>query len=198
MSNCHSAFSTATSPGGSGAGPSDAPVMLDEVRIGALHQLAGWDDFETGVQDALLRMGAKLPTAFGRVETAPGLRIYRTAPGRVLVLSDRAQPIPQTDPFRIVALDLSHSRIALALRGPNAADVLSRCAPMDFSARYFPPGQFVQTVIHEVSVLIDRRSDDSFTLLVPYTWSASVLGRLCRAAAPFGYGPTIGLRSRSI
>lgn len=187
MAEFHSPLYSALITGRYGSESNEHPVRLAEQRIGMLLQLAGWQAFDTAADEFLRQLGTRLPADYRTVETTPDLRVYRVAPDRVLIRSDRPQALPTFDPSQLVTLDLSHSKIALALTGSCAADVLSRSAPMDVGVQLSAPGQFVQTCIHEVSVLIERADADRFNLLVPYTWAASVLDRLCRAAEPFGY-----------
>ena len=54
-------------------------------------------------------------------------------------------------------------------------DLLTRLVPVDVSLASFPNGSFVQTGMHHVGVLIDRISDTCFEILVPRTWSCSLI-----------------------
>lgn len=186
MAEYHSALYEALIAGSYGTPARTADrLTLAEERLGALLQIAGWEGFDDKLTELAEQLGLTLPPDYQTVAIAQGRRLYRTAPGRVLIQSEGPLPVPETPD--LVTLDLSHSKTAIVLRGAHAADVLSRTAPMDFGLSQFPVGRFAQTGMHEVAVLIERTARDRFRILAPYTWARSVWDRLRTAAIPFGY-----------
>lgn len=147
-------------------------VIIKEVQLGCLTQLAGWGDFERKVGDALRAQELSLPDDFRSSFRRGSTIIWRIAPDRAWVRSEA--PVAVRDATDLAVLDVSDSRRCLVLEGPGAIGLLSRVAALDFSDAAFPVGQFAQTAIHHVSVLIDRQGIDQFTVLIPTTLARSL------------------------
>lgn len=147
-------------------------VTVSEVELGHLTQLAGWSDFNKTVDYAFRTQGLSVPSDYRSAVRGGRAVIWRIAPDRVLVRSETALALESANDLSV--LDLSDSRVCLALRGPGASGLLSRVAALDFSDAAFPVGQFAQTAIHHVSVLIDRQCSEQFTVLIPVTFAASL------------------------
>ncbi len=77
--------------------------------------------------------------------------------------------------------EVTDGRIALALAGPSARDVLAKGCPLDLHPRTFKPGDCAQTLLAKANVLLHLRAadppaDPTFDLYVarsfaPYLWS---------------------------
>ncbi|MEP7328761.1 MAG: sarcosine oxidase subunit gamma family protein [Betaproteobacteria bacterium] len=84
--------------------------------------------------------------------------------------------------------DVSASRVAYTLRGSNAATVLARGCPLDFSARVFAPGHCAQSMFGHVNALIYRHAaTPAFTVMVARSLAVDVWRGLCVAASADGY-----------
>ena len=84
--------------------------------------------------------------------------------------------------------DVSASRVAYTLRGSNAATVLARGCPLDFSSAVFMPGHCAQSVFGHVNVLIYRHAaTPAFAVMVARSVAADVWRGLCVAASTDGY-----------
>ncbi|RWE21540.1 MAG: hypothetical protein EOS41_26440 [Mesorhizobium sp.] len=147
-------------------------VIITEVELGHLTQLAGWEDFDRTADEALRARGLSLPSDFrSAVRRGPAI-VWRIAPDRVLIRSENALGVESAT--ELAVLDLSDSRVCLTLEGPGARGLFSRVASLDFGDSAFPAQQFAQTAIHHVSVLIDREGDDQFKVLIPTTFATSL------------------------
>ena len=151
-------------------------VAIDEVELGFLTQLAGWDRFREAAGNALGSQSLSLPEDYRLPVRHATATVWRIAPDRVLVRSEAKLPLESSD--ELVILDLSEARVCLAIEGPGAAGLLSRVIALDFSESGFPTGAFAQTALHHVGVLVDRQGPDRFTVLIPTTWATSMAGLL--------------------
>jgi methylglutamate dehydrogenase subunit D len=155
-----------------GATSDGTAVTINEVELGFLTQLAGWDRF-TEAADSLLRSQAlSLPANYRTPVRRGRITAWRIAPDRVLVRSDTKLGLEGSND--IVVLDLSEARVCLTLEGVGAAGLLSRVIALDFSEAAFPIGTFAQASLHHVGVLVDRPGRDEFAVLIPTTWASSL------------------------
>ena len=83
--------------------------------------------------------------------------------------------------------EVSASRVAYAVRGPRAADVLAAGCPLDFHARAFPVGACAQSVLARVNALCWRSAADVFVVLVARSFGRDVWHGLCESALEYGY-----------
>lgn len=84
--------------------------------------------------------------------------------------------------------DVSASRVAFAVRGPQAATVLAAQCPLDFDSRAFPPTHCAQSLVGHINTLICRHTDAQvFSVLVARSMAADAWHGLCVAAAFAGY-----------
>ena len=84
--------------------------------------------------------------------------------------------------------DVSASRVAWALAGPSAADVLAKACPLDFHRRAFSVGACAQSVFGHVNVLVDKRDETpTFTLMVARSFAHDVDRALGVVAAQYGF-----------
>ncbi len=187
MPELWSPLDTVRGPGVHGAAPqasiTQAPITLGERRLTGLWQLAGWSDFDSASAEALGAHGLPCPQDFCSVATSEGLTAWRVAPDRIWVETPRALPTTEA----LVALDLSQSRTVITLKGTQARALLALLCSVEVSAQALPAGGFVQTGIAHTAVLLQCLDDESFEILVPVTWAASLWEAICHNATPFGY-----------
>jgi heterotetrameric sarcosine oxidase gamma subunit len=180
----------AISSGHFGARISDGPgVCLSEARSPALFQIAGWRDFPDMLAPGLAELGFRGTGDYRRCDVANELLLYRTAPDRALLAGPVGFALPESlrsNPD-LAVLDLSHARTRIIVEGSGVEDVMARLAPVDFRAASLPAGEFVQTGIHHVGVLIHRTAANRFEIHTPVTWARSLWDFICQNAAPFGY-----------
>jgi heterotetrameric sarcosine oxidase gamma subunit len=151
-------------------------VVINEVELGFLTQLAGWRRFREAANHALGTHSLSVPEDYRVPVRQGGTMVWRIAPNRVLIRSDAKLSFESSD--ELVALDLSDARVCLTLEGAGAASLLSRVIALDFSNDKFPVGTFAQTALHHIGVLVDRQGPDRFTVLIPTTWATSLTGLL--------------------
>jgi sarcosine oxidase, subunit gamma len=84
--------------------------------------------------------------------------------------------------------DVSASRVAWALAGPRAADVLAKGCPLDFHRRAFSVGACAQSVFGHFNVLVEKRDETpTFTLMVARSFARDVDRALAVVAAQYGF-----------
>jgi sarcosine oxidase subunit gamma len=85
--------------------------------------------------------------------------------------------------------DVTASRVAFALGGPQAALVLAAGCPLDLHPRAFAAGTCAQSVRDRVNTLVVRVDDGdvAFILLVARSFGRDVWHGLCSAADEWGY-----------
>lgn len=157
-------------------------VRLAEVQTGFLTQLAGWDNFHKAASDALGKAGLSVPESYRSPVCGVTSSVMRIAPNRVLVWSEKPADVKSNDD--IVVLDLSDARRCVAINGTGAEGLLSRVIAIEFSEVAFPVGTFAQAGLHHVGVLIRRTAKDAFTILIPTTWTTSLVDLLARHITP--------------
>ncbi len=151
-------------------------VIIGEVELGHLTQLAGWENFEKAGDNALRAQALSLPGDYRSTVRRGLTTVWRIAPDRALVRSDTSLRFESS--ADLVVLDLSEARLCLTLDGPGVVGLLSRVIALDFSEMAFPVGTFAQTALHHVGVLVDRHGRDQFTILIPTTWANSLTSLL--------------------
>jgi sarcosine oxidase subunit gamma len=132
------------------------------------------------VQGDPSRGGIRLPgpNAVARHESTTVLWL---GPRSWLVIGDGA------DIAGTVAFDVSASRVAWTLRGPEAALVINKHCPLDLRASAFAPGTCAQSLFGQVNALFYRHlAPDAFTLMVARSFAHDVRQRLEASAAQYG------------
>lgn len=174
--------------------PPQAPhsdLQLSETMPGGLLQIAGWSGFEAAATPALSTFGLEGLGDYRNARSAAGATVYRIAPDRLLLRHSDPSALTKAsaalDPERACSLDLSHARWVFAIEGATAPALLARLLPIDCDPACFPVDCFVQTAVHHVGVLLHRRAEVRWELLVPVTWAQSLWDYLCEAAVPLGY-----------
>lgn len=156
----------------SGVTSDGSVVSIEEVELGFLTQLAGWDHFNKVADNGLRAQGLTLPNDYRTPFRDGSTTVWRIAPDRILVRSDRSFGFENSDD--LVVLELSDARVCLTIEGPGAEGLLSRVMALDFADAAFPVGSFAQAGLHHVGVLVDRHGRDQFTLLIPTSWATSL------------------------
>lgn len=178
-----------------GATFADGPsVTLSASPQLHLLQIAGWSDFEGAILPGLQKIGFNDAGDYRMSRQARGMSLFRIAPDRILIASRSAIEF-QRDMTRnddLVYLELTQSKCLIIVEGEDAEKVMSRLAPIDFRLSDMPVGNYVQTSIHHVGVLIHRTSEQCFEILTPVTWTRSIWELICMNADPFGYNVNLG------
>ncbi|MES0885374.1 sarcosine oxidase subunit gamma [Roseibium sp. SCP14] len=178
-----SPLKTKTKAGRHGAA-GDTGVTLGIRSIEGLWQLAGWSGFETAAEPILKRLGLEDAGTFREARRTDHATAWRIAPDKILL--ETARGLGDQQSADLAVLDLGHARAAITLNGPAARDLLSQLIAIDVSTAAFRPGEFIQTGIHHIGVLIHCLEADRFDILVPGTWAESVWEVLFDNALPHG------------
>ena len=84
--------------------------------------------------------------------------------------------------------DVSASRTAWALAGPDATTVLAKACPLDFHPRTFVAGACAQSVYGHINVLVEKRDETpTFTLMVARSFARDLGRALGIVAAQYGF-----------
>ena len=177
---------------GETGGAGEARLVLNEVELPAVIEIGAWPNCLESVSNRLGEMaGATLPGRPGRFEEGEGTLLGWVAFGRFLWLSASADDVSRLEAAfesgEATVVDLVSARNAVRLTGEVVPDLLNKAVAIDFDPRAFPPGSLAQTVIHEIPVVILRRTAESFDLLSPASFAESILDWLRDAALEFGY-----------
>ncbi|HSG94941.1 MAG TPA: sarcosine oxidase subunit gamma family protein [Afifellaceae bacterium] len=174
------------------AAAADTSVVLAELPPAAIIQVTAWPDTAKGVSDTIAEL---VGTAIGPVGSVIGqgaVTAVTTAPGRFLLVSeneDRAGVLSAALPADEAAItDLSHARTVLRLSGGVAADVLGKGLALDLHPSVFAPGQAAQSVIHHMDVLVIRREQAVFDLMVFRGFGLALAEWLLDAGLEYGIG----------
>ena len=91
-----------------------------------------------------------------------GRLVLWLGPDEWLVLGGREGDYPDA----AATVDLSATRVCLELAGARAVDVLAQGCSLDLETSVFPPGRCAQTLLARAQIVLHRRADDRFWLLV--------------------------------
>ena len=164
-------------------------VTLAEVHIGRAWNVMG-RGAPTIARDAL---GVDLPVDPNTTAGSEPAALW-IGPASWLVVG--ARPATPLDAVRAsladtdaVVFDVSASRVAFALGGPQARAVLAAGCPLDLHPRAFPAGACAQSVHDRVNVIVLNAGHDDvdFVVLAARSFGRDVWHGLCRAASEFGY-----------
>ncbi|WP_417773888.1 sarcosine oxidase subunit gamma [Stappia sp.] len=177
---------------GETGGASGLRLGLAPLETGAIVEIGAWPN---RLEDVCTRLGAlagtDLPGRPGRFAEGEAALFCWVAFGRFLWLSSDAGDVARLDEAfgadEASVVDLSSARHAVRVSGEDAIAVLNKAVAIDFSMASFPPGSLAQSVIHQMPVVLLRRSKEAFDLLCPASFEASFLEWLRDAALEFGY-----------
>ncbi|WP_169391334.1 sarcosine oxidase subunit gamma [Stappia stellulata] len=177
---------------GETVGAGDPALTLSELKLGAVLEIGAWPNRLEAVTEILATLcQADPPGRPGRFSQGEAALLGWLAFGRFLWLADDESDATRLDEALdtndAAVVDLGSARRGVRLSGPAAIATLNKEVAIDFDPKAFPPGSLAQAVIDQVPVIILRRSDDSFDLLVSTSLADSFLDWLRDAASEFGY-----------
>jgi heterotetrameric sarcosine oxidase gamma subunit len=154
-------------------GAGDTPgVTLGARLLNGLWQVAGWDTLDSAAAPVLNALGLQTLGDYRMAQRIGNIIAWRIAPDKLLIEgSGDLGPYASSD---LTVLDLSHARVVIALGGPTARDLLSQVVAINVAQTAFKAGEFRQTGIHGVGVLLDCIGEDRFEIFVPSSWAESV------------------------
>jgi len=163
----------------------------DAVTLAPVTIASAWNVQGARALDAARdRFGVALDAAPGSVTASGNLSALWLGPQSWLLVS--AAPLREFAVARDVLraaggalFDLSASRVAYAVRGARALDVLAAGCPLDLHADALPPGRCAQSVFARVSALYCRAAD-GVVVMVPRSFGRDVWHGLCEAGREYG------------
>jgi sarcosine oxidase, subunit gamma len=89
-------------------------------------------------------------------------------------------------------VDVSHRQLALEIRGPHAATLLSSGCPLDLDLDAFPVGMCTRTIMAKADIVLWRTEAAAFHLEIWRSFQSYACGMLCEYAREFGPGAFSG------
>ena len=105
---------------------------------------------------------AGFPVEPNTVSTVAGKTVLWLGPDEWLVLGSREADHPQS----AAAVDVSANRVILELTGGDAMDVLAQGCSLDLHPSVFASGSCAQTLLARAQVILVRRDETRFLVLV--------------------------------
>jgi len=169
-----------------------ASAMLAELRLPGIVQVTAWPDTAEDAGKAIGELFGKAPGPVGAAVEHGPVTVITVAPGRYILASEDdalASALSAALPASEAAVtDLSHARTMLRLSGEAAVDILGKGLAIDLHESVFPAGRAAQSVIHHIDVLIIRREDEAFDLVVFRGFGLSLAEWLLDAGLEFDIG----------
>ena len=162
-------------------------VTLASVSIGAAWNVQG----RRAVDAAQRHFGMRLDATAGAVTHAADITAMWLGPESWLLVGARALGnfAAARDAMQAgggALFDVSASRVAYAVSGARALDVLAAGCPLDLHADAFPPGRCAQSLFGRTSALYCR-ARGGVVLMVPRSFARDVWHGLVEAAREYGY-----------
>ena len=133
----------------------------------------------------------QIPTQSSQVNSNKETRILWSAPRTCLILSNKENIMDiikkNCNKADFAVTDISHSRVAIQIKGSQAREVLKKGSAINFNE--FTTNMCVGTVFHGISIVIDLTSEDpdTFNLLTLRSFGESFYHHITDAALEFGY-----------
>jgi sarcosine oxidase subunit gamma len=93
-------------------------------------------------------------------------------------------------------VDVGHAHVAVAVAGPNAADVVNAGCPLDLAPHVFAPGHATRTLLGKAEIILSRPGEAAgFEIECARSYAAYVRDFLLEAAREFTGASAAGLPS---
>jgi sarcosine oxidase subunit gamma len=174
-------------------------LTLREVTIGAAWNIQGDPARSTLVEEVRRLFALELPLTANTTTSNDALTAVWLGPTSWLLIAGApmmssmhplADYSAKRDALNIAGgalFDVSASRVAWTVAGPQATMLLAKGCPLDFHPRAFPVGGCAQSLFGHVNALFYKHADGAFTLLVARSFARDVCSGLCEASAQYGY-----------
>ena len=133
----------------------------------------------------------EFPKKNSQVNSSKETRILWSGPSTWLVLSNKENilDIVKTNCSEVdfAVTDISHSRVAIQIKGSQAREVLKKGSPINFNE--FTVNSCAGTVFNGITIVIDLVSEDpdTFNLLTLRSFGESFYHHITDSALEFGY-----------
>jgi sarcosine oxidase, subunit gamma len=176
-------------------GVSATGLTIGEVTIAAAWNVQGDATRPDFVEEARRLFDVVLPTKPNTTARSDTLTALWLGPESWLLMAGGASPltdfVAKRDALNLQAgalLDVSAGRVAWAIAGPRAAEVLAKGCPLDFHLRAFAVGACAQSVYGHVNLLVEKRDETpTFMLMVARSFARDVGRALSAAALQYGF-----------
>lgn len=176
-------------------GPATTGVSLAAATIATAWNVQGDAARPRFVEEAWRLFGVPLPVASNTSAQGRASSVLWLGPTSWLLVSGDASALTGFAAKRDALIaaggalfDLTASRVAWTVSGPQAATLLAKHCPLDFHASVFADGACAQSVLGHVNALFHKRdAAPSFTLMVARSLARDVWWMLCASAAQYGY-----------
>lgn len=148
------------------------------------------EDDKDGIASLGKFLNINIPASGQSIEAAER-RVIWLAPGRWLIVGsdqtygDTASALA-TVSENIAINDVSSSRTAIRVSGPNVRDILASSCTIDLHASVFGPGMSATTDLDHVVVTMDCLDADTFDLYVSRAYAVSFWEWLIEASEEYG------------
>ena len=176
-------------------GVSATGLNIAEMTIATAWNVQGDATRSDFAEEARRLFGVVLPTkpnTTARSDTLTALWLgpasWLLVAGAASILTDFVASRDAMNQLGGALFDVSASRIAWALSGSHATDVLAKGCPLDFHSRAFGVGACAQSVYGHINVLVEKRNETpTFTLMVAHSFARDVGRTLGIVAAQYGF-----------
>jgi len=176
-------------------GVSATGLNIAEMTIATAWNVQGDATRSDFVEEARRLFGVVLPTKPNTTARSDSLTVLWLGPaswllvaGAASILTDLVASRDAMNQMGGALFDVSASRIAWALSGPHATDVLAKGCPLDFHSRAFGVGACAQSVYGHINVLVEKRNETpTFTLMVARSFARDVGRTLGVVARQYGF-----------
>jgi len=140
-------------------------IRFQELPVGDLVSVSAWPDCFVDVSENVSGvLGVEVPETY-RVASGNDVHtVYMVAPHRFLIVSEvqglGVSLLPCLDGDKGTLTELGHSRTRIRIHGPNARALLARGVAIDLDPTVFSSGEFVQSAIHHMWLLIHNVSSE--------------------------------------
>lgn len=150
---------------------SGAPqATLHEIVAGSVVQVVAWPEGAARVRSAVAEAVGVAAPPLGRAAGDDAAWVAHVAPGRYLALAGSPGLAARLETLLGAGdgavIDLDEARTVLRLEGPKSAAILAKGVALDLDPAAFPVGRAAQTSIHHIDLMLHRRGDDVFDIVV--------------------------------
>lgn len=140
----------------------EAAVTIEEKPIQTLFQLAGWpDSFESKTKELAMAVDLPVPADYRTAAQSDDTTVFSVSPATWLCASSndnlKTEVLNNLQPGELYVTDLSHARTRIRISGIDSTKLLQKVMSIDFSPEVFQANSFVQSCIHEMSVLVHQQ-----------------------------------------
>ena len=176
-------------------GVSSTGLSIAELTIAAAWNLQGDPARADFIEEARRLFDVALPNkanTSARSDTLTALwlgpRSWLLVAGDASMLTDFTGKRDAINRQHGALFDVSASRVAWALAGSRAAEVLAKGCPLDFHRRAFAAGACAQSVYGHVNILVEKRDElPTFVLMIARSFARDVDRALSVGALQYGF-----------